>query len=139
MSDNSPYEAPESDVTPSSIPTTLSAKEIFFSFEGRVPRKVFWLHGFLGAYIGSIVLSMVIAGVAGAIGAWFLILLLPVTVGGLWATLAVFAKRWHDRDKSAWWILIGLVPIVGLWQIIECGFLESSEGDNRFGPAPGNY
>jgi len=139
MSDNSPYETPDSDVSVSLGSSKLTTKEIFFSFEGRVPRKVFWLHGVLGAYIGTILLTMIIAGIAGAVGAWLLILIVPIVIGGLWATLAIFAKRWHDRDKSAWWILIGLVPIIGLWQIIECGFLESSQGDNRFGSAPEDY
>ena len=39
--------------------------------------------------------------------------------------LALYAKRWHDRDKSGWWSLIGLVPIIGaIWLIVELGILE---------------
>jgi hypothetical protein len=49
----------------------------------------------------------------------------------------IIVKRWHDRDKSGWWVLIGLIPVIGgLWMIIECGFLKGTEGSNRFGPDP---
>jgi len=55
----------------------------------------------------------------------------------LWPTLAVQAKRWHDRDKSAWWLLINLIPVVGaFWTLIENGFLEGTPGPNRFGFDP---
>lgn len=53
--------------------------------------------------------------------------------------LVTAAKRWHDRDKSAWWILINLIPIIGpLWTIIETGFLAGTIGDNRYGDDPLN-
>jgi hypothetical protein len=47
------------------------------------------------------------------------------------------AKRYHDRDKSAWWILICLLPIIGgIWQLIELGCLRGTEGSNDYGPDP---
>ena len=46
-------------------------------------------------------------------------------------------KRWHDRDKSGWWALLNLIPVIGtLWILIECGFLRGTYGGNRFGPDP---
>jgi len=46
-------------------------------------------------------------------------------------------RRWHDRDKTAWWLLINLIPILGwLWSSIELGFLPGMKGGNRFGPDP---
>ena len=54
-----------------------------------------------------------------------------------WPSVAVQAKRWHDRNKSAWWIAIGLIPVVGpVWAFIENGFLPGDAGENRYGPAP---
>ena len=51
--------------------------------------------------------------------------------------LAVYTKRWHDRNKSGWWSLIVLVPIVGsIWMLIELGILRGTDGDNRYGPDP---
>jgi uncharacterized membrane protein YhaH (DUF805 family) len=55
----------------------------------------------------------------------------------LWPSICLYAKRWHDRDKSGWWSLIGLIPIIGgLWMLIELGFLRGTDGPNRFGPNP---
>jgi uncharacterized membrane protein YhaH (DUF805 family) len=54
-----------------------------------------------------------------------------------WPNFAVQAKRWHDVNKSAWWILINALPIVGwligLW---ENGFASGDVGDNKYGPDP---
>jgi len=51
--------------------------------------------------------------------------------------LAVYTKRWHDRNKSGWWSLILLIPIVGpIWMLVELGFLRGTEGTNNYGPDP---
>ena len=50
-------------------------------------------------------------------------------------SIIVYIKRFHDRDKSGWWVLIGLIPIIGaIWLLIELGFLKGTDGPNRFGP-----
>ena len=56
----------------------------------------------------------------------------------LWSSFALQAKRWHDRDKSAWWILLNFIPIANLWALIETLFLRGTEGSNRFGDDPLN-
>ena len=54
-----------------------------------------------------------------------------------WISLAVQVKRWHDRDKSAWWLLMNFVPFIGaIWVLVECGFLRGTEGQNNYGPDP---
>jgi len=46
-------------------------------------------------------------------------------------------KRYHDRDKSGWWVLIIFLPVIGaLWYLIECGFLRGTDGNNAYGPDP---
>ena len=140
MSDNSPYEAPESDISVSAGPTVLSVKEIYLSFEGRIPRKVYWLYGVLGLFIGTMLAIGVIFGLASVLGDWVSVLAIPVYIMVIWASLAIQVKRWHDRNKSGWWVLIGLIPIVGpIWQLVECGFLEGTPDANQFGPVTGNY
>jgi uncharacterized membrane protein YhaH (DUF805 family) len=60
-----------------------------------------------------------------------------VSLAFLWPALAIQAKRWHDVDKSAWWILINLVPVVGgLIALVFNGFIAGSPASNQFGPAP---
>lgn len=51
----------------------------------------------------------------------------------LWPVAAVQIRRWHDRNKSGWWILINFVPFIGFfWVLIENGFLPSVDEGNRF-------
>jgi hypothetical protein len=50
-----------------------------------------------------------------------------------WINLAVQVRRWHDRDKSALWLLMNFVPYVGsLWVLVECGFLSGTPGPNTY-------
>ena len=54
-----------------------------------------------------------------------------------WIGFALYIKRCHDRDRSGWYLLIALIPFVGLlWIWIELGLLRGTVGPNRFGPDP---
>lgn len=106
---------------------------LFFAFNGRTNRGKFWLGTVV---IWAVLLIIVILAVAmnSAVG-W--LLLAVAYIGALWVGLTISIKRWHDRDKSGWWVLVGFVPIIGgLWALIETGFLEGTKGDNRYGPDP---
>jgi uncharacterized membrane protein YhaH (DUF805 family) len=126
-----PYQAPRANVqdvgaTPGQ---KLSLKEVLFSFEGRIPRKAYWLQGIVPIFVAGLVLGMVGFGIG--FGEWWGYVVQFLL---LWPGLAVSIKRWHDRDKSGWWVLIGLIPIIGgIWVLVENGFLRGTEGPNRFG------
>ncbi len=111
-------------------------KYLLTSFEGRINRAKFWAG--VGVLIAiSIVLNVVdailglqLAEGVGILGAVF-------AIASIFFALAIYTKRWHDRDKSGWWNLIILVPVIGaIWLIVECGILEGTRGPNRFGPDP---
>jgi uncharacterized membrane protein YhaH (DUF805 family) len=53
----------------------------------------------------------------------------------LYPIVMIQVKRWHDRNKSGAWAFINLIPIIGLWAIIENGFLEGSQDTNDYGEA----
>ncbi len=128
------YQAPEANLaTASTETTTLSIKEILFSFKGRIPRKTYW-YSALGMILASFVLMFLVALLTGgnesAISVIMLILYIPL----IWVSLAIQVKRWHDRNKSGWWVLISFVPLIGpIWALIENGFLAGDEAENRFG------
>lgn len=131
--------------------------QLFTSLEGRIPRKTFWL-GLIVLIIVSWILQLILFTVFGvsmmgtmdpnatpeaaaaAAAEQMSQMTLPLIVLFLlllWPSICLYAKRWHDRDKSGWWSLIGLIPIIGgLWMLIELGFLRGTEGPNRFGPDP---
>jgi len=50
--------------------------------------------------------------------------------------LALGFRRLHDTNRSAWWLLIGLVPFVGAVVLIVFYLLPSTPGDNNYGPQP---
>jgi hypothetical protein len=51
-----------------------------------------------------------------------------------WRALALLVKRWHDRDKTGWWVLLNIVPLIGfVWTFIECGLMRGTVGPNRCG------
>jgi uncharacterized membrane protein YhaH (DUF805 family) len=107
-----------------------------FSTEGRFSRSDWLLaFGIWMAAIGFLGLMIIPLSIMGRIDLFV----------GLMGTLffmcscsfiCVNAKRLHDRNKSGWWQLIGILPIIGLWMFIEYVFLEGTPGLNRFGPDP---
>lgn len=122
------------DLTPNRFEPPLTLQQIYFSFAGRIPRKVYWLHGVGGLIVAALVLTMALdlLGVRekNKLELWVNLLL-------LWPALAISIKRWHDRDKSGWWCLINLLPFIGfLWALVENGFLRGTNGPNRFGEDP---
>jgi uncharacterized membrane protein YhaH (DUF805 family) len=104
----------------------------YADFSGRASRSEFWwfqLFLFL-AYIVFFVL-------AAAISEMFVALMGIFALGAFIPTLAANVRRLHDTDKSGWWLLISLVPFIG---IILLYFLAipGTSGDNQFGPEPSN-
>ncbi|MDP9195786.1 MAG: DUF805 domain-containing protein [Pseudomonadota bacterium] len=121
----------------------MDLKWFYFSFKGRIGRKQFWLYGvllFMLFYMAALIPLMAVQYALGAEppGAYVGYALFAVVyVIMVWASLAVYVKRVHDRNRSGWFLLIQLIPIVGaIWLIVEAGFLKGTEGPNRFGPDP---
>jgi uncharacterized membrane protein YhaH (DUF805 family) len=117
--------------------------DLFLTREGRIGRGQWWL-GVLGLVVAQWVVFGILglaglfsfdpeAGMSGSMIATQIVIILLF----IWPMICVYGKRYHDRDKSAWWILIVLIPFIGwLWQLIELGLLRGTEGPNRFGPDP---
>lgn len=118
----------------------MNWKTLLFSFEGRVGRGAYWglmvvsllLFAIFG---GASVMSMMNASDPAAAGSGISMLGMLAGLLSVWPALAIQAKRWHDVDKSAWWILINLVPAVGgLIALVFNGFIAGTPGRNRYGP-----
>jgi uncharacterized membrane protein YhaH (DUF805 family) len=119
-------------------------RDLLFNFRGRANRAKFWI-----AALGLLVVDLIaLLGsdvamahnrqeaftVIGSLAGIALVVVLAVVA---WISLAVTVKRFHDRDKSGWWVLIVFVPVIGgLWYLIECGFLRGTDGHNSFGSDP---
>ena len=127
------YQAPGSNIARRELITTsLSTMEILFSFNGRIGRKTYWMF-MLGFFIAIFILVFVLS-LLGVSESTLTAAMVIVYIPAIWMSLAIQVKRWHDRDKSGWWVLIAIVPIIGsIWVLVENGFLAGTEGRNRFG------
>ena len=107
-------------------------KNILFSFEGRINRKQYWSY-VIPLIIILFLLPAIIFGVESKEAGTITLIGSLLT---LWPSLAVQVKRWHDRNKSGWWVLIAIIPIIGIWALIENGFLKGDEEENFYGQPP---
>lgn len=101
----------------------------YVDFTGRARRKEYWMFvliNFLIALAIGIVDAMIGWGVLGFVYA--LAVFLP--------SIAVTVRRLHDTGRTGWWILIALVPLIGIIVIIIFTVLDSQPGDNAYGPNP---
>ncbi|MFA5940502.1 MAG: DUF805 domain-containing protein [Sinimarinibacterium sp.] len=107
-------------------------KDFLLTYEGRINRQRYW--AFVLVYVALAVVAGILDSIIGSeIGIVGVLLALAL----LYPSVCVSIKRWHDRDKSGWWVLIGLIPLIGaIWTLVECGILKGTEGQNRFGPDP---
>ena len=51
-------------------------------------------------------------------------------------SIAVSVRRLHDIDRTGWWVLISLVPLVGWIVLLVFHVQDSTAGTNRYGPNP---
>jgi uncharacterized membrane protein YhaH (DUF805 family) len=113
----------------------------YVKFTGRARRSEYWfvtlflLLTTLGAtVIDAAVFSgdlddFLLDGGWGVFGVlWSLAVLLP--------SIAVLVRRLHDSGKSAWWLLIILVPFAGVIVLFVFTLLDSTPGENAHGPSP---
>ncbi|MEU1405540.1 DUF805 domain-containing protein [Streptomyces sp. NPDC005728] len=51
-------------------------------------------------------------------------------------SLAVSVRRLHDTGRSGWWLLIGLIPVIGPITVLVFTAIEGEPGDNTYGASP---
>lgn len=103
----------------------------YAQFTGRSGRAEFWWY-FLATVIANVVAQTVDQMINGGPGLLTGALALALFVPGL----AVSFRRLHDTDRSAWWLLIGLIPLVGMIVLIVFCVGAGTPGPNKFGEAP---
>jgi uncharacterized membrane protein YhaH (DUF805 family) len=96
----------------------------YADFNGRASRSEYWWF-FLFVVLVSVLLSFVSDLLSGL---FCLAMLLP--------SIAAATRRLHDTDRSGWWQLIGLVPIIGFIVMIVFLAQQGQAGANEHGPSP---
>ncbi len=117
----------------------------YADFSGRSRRKDYWMFtlfnilvmfgiviigGILGGFTPDESGAMSLGGgiMLGLIGIYALALFIPA--------LAVQVRRFHDQDKSGWFVLLGFIPYVGGIIVLVFMCLDGTRGKNRFGDDP---
>jgi len=92
----------------------------YANFNGRASRSEYWW------WVLFVILVSAATGVVSEMlsGIFSLAILLPY--------LAVGARRLHDTDRSGWFLLLNLIPLIG-WIILLVFFIQEGKEPNRFG------
>lgn len=101
----------------------------YVNFSGRAIRSEYWYWFLFVVVVG--VVTVIIDSLIG-----YTITNPIFSLATLLPGLAVTVRRLHDLDKSGWFILLGLIPIVGAIILIIWFCSEGTRGQNRFGPDP---
>lgn len=105
-------------------------------FDGRARRSEYWLFNLFNFLILCILLLIDFSagrfdpemGWGVLSGLYTLLVCLP--------SLSVSVRRLHDSSKSGWWLLIGIIPILGSLILLVFMLQDSSPGRNQYGPNP---
>jgi uncharacterized membrane protein YhaH (DUF805 family) len=108
----------------------------FAVFEGRAARTEYWMFFLFNILIGIVLAVADLAtgtfseetglGLLG--GLYSLAVLIP--------SIAVTVRRLHDTGRSGWWVLVGLIPLLGVLVLLVFMVLDSEPGENAYGPNP---
>jgi uncharacterized membrane protein YhaH (DUF805 family) len=114
----------------------------YAQFGGRAQRMEFWMFN-LFTTVANLALDLALGGDFAVV--WGLRpTAAPIAgiVGGLFAlasfvpSLAVTVRRLHDTDRSRWWLLLALVPVLGWIALLIFLCMDGMPGPNRFGDDP---
>lgn len=110
----------------------IAALKKYAVFSGRARRKEYWLFilfmYIVYAVLGGIGAATHTPAVLALAGLAYLAFLLPA--------LGVAVRRLHDTGRSGWWLLFGLVPLVGPITLLVFCCTDSEAGTNKYGPNP---
>ena len=101
----------------------------YAKFDGRAGRAEFWWFA-LANFIIMIALSILIG-----ILSIFWIVYIGYAIAVIIPSVAVAIRRLHDTNKSGWFLLIGLIPLVGFIILIVFYAMEGTNGPNDHGAA----
>jgi uncharacterized membrane protein YhaH (DUF805 family) len=99
----------------------------YVNFRGRALRSQYW---WWTLFVSVVAIIANVIQNATNIDWLFAVVALALFLPGL----SVAIRRLHDTNRRGWWILIGLIPIVG-WIILFIWYVsKGTEGDNNYGP-----
>ena len=135
---------------------TMSYRNIYNSFSGRIGRKQFWFAA-IPLFIAAFIVLMLSLYAVRETDLWvFRLNKVVVMLIFMYPALAIGVKRLHDRGRSGWWAALVLVAVLAIWPepgrtfgplaflfgivvfwaAVELGAMPGEAGANRYGPNP---
>lgn len=129
----------------------------FFGFEGRIRRSSYFFGALAAMCLWSVLCVSLVATVAVANGAhldatstslviddsadwegsaWLLPVFGLLGLVGLWSSLALTVKRWHDVGMTGWFAILTLPPFANFMIFVLLCLLPGVTGPNRYGRDP---
>ncbi len=114
----------------------MTALRNYAVFSGRSRRSEYWYFGLF--YLILYAVCAIVDGIAGSFdrASGIGLLTAVLTLALLLPSLSVSVRRLHDTGRSGWWLLLALIPLVGLIVLIVFFVQDSEAGANRFGANP---
>jgi uncharacterized membrane protein YhaH (DUF805 family) len=139
--------------------------EFLFGASGRINRAKYW-RSFLIYIVAGLLAGVILLTAAGIAAPLVIIMVVVVLIPWLLWGFSITTERLHDRNKSAWWLVVfyGLPAVLGqlakaawfagaagavfhyilalagfaltIWGFVEIGFLRGTAGSNAYGPDP---
>ncbi|WP_279491837.1 DUF805 domain-containing protein [Aeromonas veronii] len=109
----------------------ISVLKQYAVFSGRARRTEYWMF-----VLCNVIVILLLGMVDKLIGGDNELISSIYSLAVLLPSLAVAARRLHDTDRSAWWLLLGLIPIIGTLVLIYFMVCNGQQGPNRFGDDP---
>ncbi|HHQ4620284.1 DUF805 domain-containing protein [Aeromonas veronii] len=109
----------------------ISVLKQYAVFSGRARRTEYWMF-----VLCNVIVMLLLGMVDKLIGGDNELISSIYSLAVLLPSLAVAARRLHDTDRSAWWLLLGLIPVIGTLVLIYFMVCNSQQGPNRFGDDP---
>ncbi|WP_203672304.1 MULTISPECIES: DUF805 domain-containing protein [unclassified Streptomyces] len=108
----------------------LEALRNHLNFRGRARRKEFWQF-----YLVTMITSFALQVAESSLGAGPY-LSTAYGIAALLPCISVIWRRLHDTDRSAWYLLAGVIPLVGWIFLLIYLVSDSKPYSNAYGPAP---
>lgn len=114
----------------------LEALKKYAVFSGRARRMEYWYFVLFNIIVATVLaLIDTLLGTTTGVSS-FGILSGIYSLAVLIPTLAVTVRRLHDIDRTGWWILINLIPLIGTIVLLVFALTPGTPGSNRYGPDP---
>lgn len=147
--DNSPYVAPQANMESYHNAYTVYNDSKIFSMSGRIGRiqyiayplvfvfiimAISMVFGFMAGGVG-VILSSSDASLSAILGSYYLISLLLGLANFVFLFIHTI-RRLNDMNRSGWFSLVLLIPIINLIFILALWFIKGTDGENDYGLPP---